>query len=326
MPASDTVGVVIPAYNAAAFLRRTLNSVFSQTCSLKEIIVVDEGSSDGTSLLLKELGDKIVSIRREHPSGGPAVPRNCGIMASRSEWIAFLDHDDEWTPDHLSTLCEQAKKTHADVVFSDSSVESKGHVWPSWLEKIGLRTKLLKAVEDGLVLDAFEHLLVLGNFIMPSSLMVRRSCLLEVGLFDERLPGRDDYELLLRLALKFRFAFNPEPTAIRHEHISNLTLESVKLNGQTLALWEKVDQMQEVRGKSALRRVIRRNRAKLFWERGYMTLDSPDTLLSAKRDFSQSFKTWPTPAAAIFWVASCLPFDLLRKLRGLHRNGFEKTT
>jgi len=86
------IGVVIPAYNAAAFLPRCLESVFAQTLKPKEVIVVDDGSTDNTAALAAELGAKVIS----QTNGGISAARNTGIRNASSEWIALVDVDDVW--------------------------------------------------------------------------------------------------------------------------------------------------------------------------------------------------------------------------------------
>jgi glycosyltransferase involved in cell wall biosynthesis len=123
------ISVVIPAYNAARFLPRCLESVFAQTLKPDEVIVVDDGSTDNTAALAAELGARIIS----RPNSGPAAAKNTGIRNASSEWIALLDADDMWAPEKLE---RQAACIQSDTVlvytgiriFDDNGVrgESRG--------------------------------------------------------------------------------------------------------------------------------------------------------------------------------------------------------
>ncbi len=117
------VSVVIPAYNAARFLPRCLNSVFAQTLQPAEVIVVDDGSSDDSAEIARKLGALVVS----RPNGGLSAARNTGVRRSSSEWVALLDADDMWQPEKLQA---QAERVQTDTIlvytgiriFSDDGV------------------------------------------------------------------------------------------------------------------------------------------------------------------------------------------------------------
>lgn len=109
-----SVSVVIPCYNAAAFLRETLESVFRQTYAPKEIIVIDDGSTDGSAGVAAAFGEQVTVRRQEN--FGESVARNHGIAAARGEWIAFLDADDLWQPEKLERQIGAVRQAAADVV------------------------------------------------------------------------------------------------------------------------------------------------------------------------------------------------------------------
>ena len=97
---SNSISVVIPAYNSAAQLARALDSVLAQTRPAEEILVVDDGSTDATAEVARSYGDAVRLIAQAN--AGAAAARNAGIRAARGTWIAFLDADDEWLPDRLA--------------------------------------------------------------------------------------------------------------------------------------------------------------------------------------------------------------------------------
>ena len=97
---SPTISCIVPVHNAETYLRESIESVLAQTHPVDEIIVIDDGSTDNTPVIIRELGNKIISIRQKN--AGPAVARNRGIRKARGKWIGFQDADDLWHPDKIS--------------------------------------------------------------------------------------------------------------------------------------------------------------------------------------------------------------------------------
>jgi glycosyltransferase involved in cell wall biosynthesis len=170
MRAYPSVSAVIPAYNAERFISDTIQSVLAQTYELTEIIVVDDGSCDDTSVVAAKF-PKTRVIRRQN--GGQAAARNAGIHAAAGEWIAFLDHDDQWLPQKTET---QLGSVAPDVGVIHANRFDRVHFGSLWHRQ--------------------AH-------ITPSGAMVRKRTLLEVGGFDESraLQGVEDLNLWLRIAL-----------------------------------------------------------------------------------------------------------------------------
>ncbi|MHC5141971.1 MAG: glycosyltransferase family 2 protein, partial [Planctomycetota bacterium] len=102
------ISVVIPAYNAEKHIARAIESVLAQTRPADEVIVIDDGSSDATAEVVRSFGDKVIFIQQEN--AGASVARNAGIEAATSDWIAFLDADDEWLPNKLQLQVEHFKR------------------------------------------------------------------------------------------------------------------------------------------------------------------------------------------------------------------------
>jgi glycosyltransferase involved in cell wall biosynthesis len=185
--------VVIPVFNGAPFVAKAVASVRAQGIPEVEIIVVDDGSTDGTQAVLKELGDTagIKWFQRDH--GGPARSRNYGIEVSRGEYVALLDCDDVWLPDKLKTqLAIMQSDSTVGLVHSDFDVvDEQGQV----LESVRAR-----ASREPLV-QAFCG----GHVALPSTLLIRRSILQQVGAFDPELYGSEDSDLTIRLFAVTRF-------------------------------------------------------------------------------------------------------------------------
>ena len=110
-----SVSVVIPAYNAAEHITRAIDSVLAQTRRADEIIVIDDGSADNTADIVKRYGAELKYIYQDNAGAGQA--RNAGIDAAKSEWIAFLDADDEWLTDKLQLQTDYLAR-HPDLMWT----------------------------------------------------------------------------------------------------------------------------------------------------------------------------------------------------------------
>lgn len=193
------VSVIIPTYNRGYIIRRALQSVYSQTWKDFEIIVVDDGSTDNTEVILEEecLRHPNVKYIRHEVNRGVPVARNTGILNSKGEYIAFLDSDDRWFP---TKLYEQMR------VFQ-SNREEIGLVYTGykWYEPNGNVIKVIPKYEG----YVFNKLLS-NNFIACSSVVVPRKVLDVVGLFDMHLTANQDYDMWLRIAKKYPIKFVPK--------------------------------------------------------------------------------------------------------------------
>lgn len=183
------VSVVIPAYNTAAFIAETLNSVFGQTFEDFEVIVVNDGSPDTPELevALQPYATRIRYIKQEN-KGLPGA-RNAGIRIARGELLAFVDSDDLWMPDYLSAQVEfLANHPGVDASISDALLFGSGGevVW-----------KMLKEGTSPVL--GFEQMLKRQGGQLPSAMVVRRQRVVDIGLFDERIRIGEDVEFCVRL-------------------------------------------------------------------------------------------------------------------------------
>ena len=205
---STSVAAVIPAYNSSRFIRRALDSVVNQTRPPDEVIVVDDGSTDDTA----EVIASYPCVRYIHQNNaGVSVARNTGIQAAQSEWIAFLDHDDEWLPDKIERMTAAAMENDCGVVYSDF-----------WSDQNGKRTRV-RCIPPERLWPSIRY----KNPFVPSVVMIRRSLLLEVGGFRPLAHGAsaEDWELNVRLAGVTKFVRVPEPLAVYHVHSGNAGLD-----------------------------------------------------------------------------------------------------
>jgi glycosyltransferase involved in cell wall biosynthesis len=194
------VSIVIPAHDHARFLPGTLESALAQTVRDVEVIVVDDGSSDGTPELAPQYADRVTWVRQ--PRRGPAAARNAGLALARGTYVNFLDADDSLTPDAVERRLDVlARDAQLGWVYSDLWVtDADGRV-------TGLASELLRYRGRRLSGDIFAELL-LGDFIPIHAVLVRRAVLDAVGLFDESLTrSAEDWDLWLRVARRYPVAY-----------------------------------------------------------------------------------------------------------------------
>jgi glycosyltransferase involved in cell wall biosynthesis len=198
---TSLVSVVIPVFNGERFVRRAIDSVLDQTYRYVEIIAIDDGSTDESAAILASYGDRVV-VHRQPNCGSVGVVRNAGIERANGEFVAFLDQDDWWEP----------TKVHSQVgVFHDDSSIGLVHTGVGyWNDDTRCFTECPypELSSHKLVGRCYEQLL-LGNPIVNSSVMVRRSLFDHVGLCDLRIQGNtvQDYDLWLRIAAVSRLEY-----------------------------------------------------------------------------------------------------------------------
>ncbi len=215
------VSVIIPTYNRAGYIVKTLESVFAQTYTDYEVIVVDDGSTDDTEEVLKPYYDRIIYIRKEN--GGQGSARNVGIKLAKGEYVAFLDSDDLWLPEKLEIQVKfMDDNPEVGLVFSDFVV--------FYEDDTGCLIEMRKVHLQGkeLTFQSLFH----RNFIPTLTVLVRKSCIDDVGLFDEsrELIVGEDYEMWLRIAMRYRLAHVPEVLAKYRHHDNNIVGTDLEKN------------------------------------------------------------------------------------------------
>jgi len=197
------VSVIIPSFNRAQQLCTAIASVLSQTVPPLDCIVVDDGSVDGTEeRVLREFNGRIRYFHQENR--GVSSARNLGIRAARGEWLAFLDSDDEWLPQKLQKQLRFIEE-HPEARICQTTEQ--------WTRK-GKRVNpgVVHKKKDGeLFFESLERCM-----ITPSSVMIQKTLLDEVGLFDESMPVCEDYDLWLRITVTHPVYLLNEELLIRH--------------------------------------------------------------------------------------------------------------
>lgn len=286
------VAVVVPAFDAQAFLGATLASVAAQTLAPSEVIVVDDGSRDATAATARSAGAKVLT----QTNAGPGAARNRGIAATDCEFIALLDADDLFAPTKLERQVAALAQAPADVVAVCSDALVLGGA------RDGQR-KATRAVPAQLRLRD----LLAGNPVIASSVVARRAALVAAGGFDEDrdLIATEDYDLWLRmLAAGGSFLYLDEP--LLQYRVSGNSLSSA---ARFLRGIDKIMAKVEVRhaGDAAVTRAAAERRAQARLDAAWESLnrgaraEARELLRGARRLVGVS---WP---ATKLWLRSLLP-------------------
>ncbi len=209
------VSVIIPTYNRRELVQRALRSVLAQTRRVDEVIVVDDGSTDGTGeALAAAFGDRIVYLRQAN--AGVSAARNRGLALAHGRYLALLDSDDEWLPEKTRLQCEllDAHPDFGMVLCDVERVDAEGRV-------IDVLSRRVALPVDGFILGDVLR----DPALVPASLLMRRTVYERIGGFDETLATGEDLDFHLRVAREFQIAVVAMPLAraLRgHDGLSSL--------------------------------------------------------------------------------------------------------
>lgn len=220
------VSVIIPTYNSSQFLYEAVQSVLQQTLTDIEIIVVDDGSTDKTSELMQQFGNKVNYIYQENQ--GVSAARNNGIKASRGKYVAFLDSDDIWLPTKLEKQIKALNENPKNKVCYTEYFSVSEKMTPQDLRRIRSDVSVL------------QDLLLVGNVVgPPSTVVAEREMFERIGGFDESLSLSADWDMWIRLACVTEFIFLNEPLVKYRLHKSNMSRNVRLLEEDTMRLLEK---------------------------------------------------------------------------------------
>ena len=191
------ISVIIPTYNRKETLKRAIQSVLIQSYTPYEIIIIDDGSDDGTKEWLKDNFPNVKYIYQMN--SGVSSARNKGIKFARGDWIALLDSDDEWLPSKLKDQANEIESNPAAKFLHTNEI---------WIRN-GVRVNQMKKHKKygGYI---FEKCLDMCR-ISPSSVLIKKDIFDEIGMFDETLKVCEDYDLWLRFASKYPVHFLDQP-------------------------------------------------------------------------------------------------------------------
>ena len=194
------ISVIIPTYDRAHTLPQAIASVLNQTLKPREVIVVDDGSTDNTKEVLSHYPGIIIIDQKNN---GVSSARNAGIEQANGEWLAFLDSDDEWLPVKL-------EKQWAAICNDDKLICHTEEIWIRNGQRVNPMKKHQKF--GGMIYEKCLPLCV----ISPSSVMIHQSVFNDIGVFDESLEVCEDYDLWLRICSKYSTLFISEPLIVKY--------------------------------------------------------------------------------------------------------------
>jgi glycosyltransferase involved in cell wall biosynthesis len=223
------VSVIIPTCDRAEYLRVAIASVLNQTFQDFELIVVDDASTNNPSELVESFHDDRIKFFRHEARKGGSAARNTGIVNSKCDYIAFLDDDDEWFPDKLARQMALLLASPPEVgciytgyvTVDRSTGETRGQKIP---QKRG---------------DLSSDLLSENCLGGTSSVLLKRDCFDKVGLFDEKLPSFQDYDLWIRISRKFHFDYIREPLLRYYLHQQKIWRNLEALNQGMCIMFRK---------------------------------------------------------------------------------------
>ncbi len=203
------VSVVISLYNKGELVVRAIESVLAQSFQDFEIVVVDDCSTDAGPDTVARMGDPRIRLLKTERNSGPSVARDTGIRASLGELIAFLDADDEWRPRFLEA-CVRFLEKHMEAGLVATGYE----IWHK-----DARQPVLLDMSEKIIHDPFA-LWRESFFTSSSSVTIRKKAYLEVGGFDRRLRVGEDFNLWIKVAMRYPIGYIPEALAIYHQEHS----------------------------------------------------------------------------------------------------------
>jgi glycosyltransferase involved in cell wall biosynthesis len=210
------VSVILAVHNREATVARAIASVLAQTYRPVELIVVDDGSTDGTRGVVEHFGAQVKLIAQAH--AGVYAARNHGLCQAHGELVAFIDSDDAWLPDKLAAQVTLLRRPKVGLVFGDAVHVTAPH---EDAPRNGLTCFRVTPPRRGRVAERFAW----GNFVPTCTVLVRRSCLEETGGFAEQSEVSADYLAWFRIALRHELDYVARPVAEYTVHAGGISFD-----------------------------------------------------------------------------------------------------
>ncbi|MBT1071832.1 glycosyltransferase family 2 protein [Pelotalea chapellei] len=300
------ISVIIPAYNAEAHISEAIASVQSQSFKDYEIIVVNDGSTDGTAQIIRQQFPNVrfFFIR----NSGVAAARNFGISVSKGEFVAFLDADDRWLPDKLEKQVALFDDARVGMVFTENLFFNSGGITA---ERAHKRERLMSG---DLVRNIF-----LNSYVVTSTVMIRKSVLDDVGCFEEELMVAEDDNLWMRIAMNYGVKLLDEPLVLYHLTEGSLS----RTRGNIMpAIRAHIELLQKKYPEILNRIGVRAIKLKyndLYFSEGYHHF-SQEKYQEARGHFLRSFVFCPWKIKSLVYaLASFLPPAVIGVVKGVKR-------
>jgi glycosyltransferase involved in cell wall biosynthesis len=229
-PNFPLVSVIVPSFNYLRFLEKCLESVLSQDYPNIEVIVVDDGSTDGSVDYLSTLTPKVKFVQQQN--SGVSVARNRGLLESTGEFIAFLDADDYWDSSKISKQMDLVLRTGVDLVYSEVTLVSSDGI-----EKLGIIQPRFKG-ECGVYFRSYPSRAVIT--LGTSNALFRKRLLIKSGIFDPMLSISADWDFFRRICDYAIVDYIEEPLTFYRQHYENMSLFSKSFASDTLRCVKKM--------------------------------------------------------------------------------------
>ena len=221
------ISVVIPVFNGEKTIKETIDSVLKQTFTDFELLVINDGSQDLTVEVVEKIQDSRIQLY-SYPNAGLAASRNRGIDRSTGEYIAFIDADDLWTPDKLEAQFN-ALKSHPEAAVAYS-----------WTDYIDEYSQFLgKGGHITVNGNIYPHLLLTDLLENGSNPLIRKQAFIEVGNFDESLSAAEDWDMLLRLAIRYHFIAVSSPQVLYRISSNSMSFNVLQQERESLKVIER---------------------------------------------------------------------------------------
>jgi len=308
------ISAIIPAYNSQDFILDAIKSIQNQTHPIDEIIVIDDGSTDNTQQLIQSQTKNIIYLKQDNQ--GPSAARNAGIKLAKGDWIAFLDADDQWTSDRIEKQLDAL------------SLSPELHLLAGDMQEIDLDNKVItqSVLAKHSLLEPFQinqsrpihnalAQLVTKNFIPTGTVLVKRSTVLEAGLFNINIRFGEDLELWAKIAAKHPITCLPEILMLRRLHQQNAT------NATAAMLADLVNVMQSISlyaQDTLSKQNINSNKlvAEAWNNLGYWNFVNHD-YQQAKQAFWNALNKKINKRSITYLIACLLPKTLINSIRNL---------
>ncbi len=240
---SDTplVSVIIPTYNRRNLIEGTIESVLSQTYNNFELIIVDDGSTDGTKSVVEKIDDRRITYRAHKKNRGANAARNTGLKSANGEYIAFIDSDVVWLPEKIEKQVKTIQNTNNSVgaIYCDSYGQFENYLKEVPLPEI-----------SG---NIYKDLLGSKIFIPTSQLLFKSECFDKCGNWDIELPCFNEYDLCLRIAQEYNFSYLSRPLVININHDETSISRDIekRIAGTDIILEKWGNEMEKYHGKNA---------------------------------------------------------------------------
>ncbi len=313
------VSVIITTFNRAGLVCHAIESVLAQTYTDVEVIVVDDGSTDGTESVVRGYGARVRYMRQGH--AGQSSAQNHGMSVATGKYLAHLDSDDLWQPWHLEQ-CVQALEDDPEIglVFTDHErFDEHGILMSSFFSAhpsiFGLPCRKVKGkvrvLDDGLWISLLRE-----TYVMVGAVVMKTAVFRDVGGFDTRLAYSQDWEYWLRIARAFPVACICSPSLRVRHHSGNMSGNLAKQKRGEVDVLKLV--RREYPGlEPAVAGIVRAEIAARSYDAGYQFFSHGDNK-QARLMFQEGWKHGNRNARSVmYWIASCLPAGLVRRARRL---------